>query len=386
MVFKPVASTSKTILDITDAYSLSLSNEAITIACNSLGNAITGELGSSGKAKTDITIYKGNIKLNAVASTSTPTTGQFKYTIGTPVGCTASRTDNDSLYINTISADSGYVPIILDIEGEVSLIKNFSFSKSPAGSSSYSADIHPTNGLTFTFNQHGTSVGIINTSLVMTPVNISSPTYVWKKNGVNQTNNTDTLIVESSSFSAVNSIVYSCTVSGTANSGPVIITDTVTVNKTVDGLDGEDPITGYLTNESITLSADKNGTVDSYSPATGKFKVSEGLLDKTTISSFALVSSTSCTATINATTGVYSVSAMTSDYSSAEFSATYNGVTITKILNLTKSRVGLTGDSAYNITMYPTNGNVFKFSPDGDNIGIIDTTLTVSAINITYPN
>lgn len=386
MVFKPVASSSKTVLDVTDAYSVTLSNEAISIACNTLNDAIDGELGSSGKANTDITIYKGNIKLTAVNSNETPTTDQFKYIIGTPVNCTANRTDNDSLYLDTISGDSGYVPITLYIENQVTLIKIFSWTKTKIGASTYSADITPSNGLTFTFNQFGENVGIASTKLTVNAINIASPKYIWKKNGSTidgQTTNEITIYPDS--LQTFNSVVYSCTVQGSVNNGNIIITDSVTVNKTQDGIDGDNPITGYLTNESITLSANKAGTVDSYSPATGTFKVSEGLIDKTLVSSFSLVSDTNCTAVIDAY-GVYSLSAMTDEYASAEFKATYNGVEITKVVNMSKSKVGLTGNDAYNIVMYPSNGNVFKFSPDGENVGIVDTTLTVNTMNITSPS
>ena len=54
MAFKTVASSAKTILDITDAYTVSLSNESLTIACDKDGAAIAGELGSAGKAKTTV--------------------------------------------------------------------------------------------------------------------------------------------------------------------------------------------------------------------------------------------------------------------------------------------------------------------------------------------
>ena len=46
MVFKTVASSSKTVVDLTDAYTVSLSNESVSIACDVAGTAVAGELGA----------------------------------------------------------------------------------------------------------------------------------------------------------------------------------------------------------------------------------------------------------------------------------------------------------------------------------------------------
>lgn len=110
------------------------------------------------------------------------------------------------------------------------------------------------------------------------------------------------------------------------------------------GAPGEDAITGFLTNEAVTLAADSSGNVVSFTPADGVFKVFEGVTDRTTSSAFSVVGTpTNCTVAINSTTGVYSVSAMTQDTASATFRAVYGGVTIDKILSLSKSRTGTAG-------------------------------------------
>ena len=113
--------------------------------------------------------------------------------------------------------------------------------------------------------------------------------------------------------------------------------------KGTDGTNGVNPRTGYLTADSITLPADYNGVVLSFSTATGTFKVFNGTTDVTTSSAFSKVSETGCTSTINATTGVYSVTAMSVDYATAIYQAVYGGVTIQKILALGKSRQGAQG-------------------------------------------
>lgn len=121
------------------------------------------------------------------------------------------------------------------------------------------------------------------------------------------------------------------------------------------GADGIDPITGFLTNEAVTLSADASGTVSSFTPADGTFKVYQGVTDRTTSSTFSIVSSTSATASINSSTGVYSVSAMSADTASVTFQAVYSGTTIQKVLSLSKSRTGTDGTDGTD----GVNGNKF---------------------------
>ena len=116
------------------AYTVVLSNEAHTVACDATGAALAGEVGSTGKAKSDIKVYKGTALLTPVADGTTPVAGQFRYTIGTPAGGTAARLDNDTFYLNTITADSGSIPITVYLEGlSVAVSKSFTFSKAKTG-------------------------------------------------------------------------------------------------------------------------------------------------------------------------------------------------------------------------------------------------------------
>lgn len=117
-----------------------------------------------------------------------------------------------------------------------------------------------------------------------------------------------------------------------------------------------DTVTGYLTNESVTLAADASGTVSSFATAAGVFKVFDGLVDVTTSATFSEVSETNCTGTINATTGAYSVTAMSADAAEYKVRAVYNGVTIDKIFSIAKSRAGNAGSNGTN----GSAGNVFK--------------------------
>ncbi|MES9681799.1 hypothetical protein ABWK22_02540 [Gottfriedia acidiceleris] len=151
MAFKTVASTAKTIVDITDAYSVTLSNEAVVIACDASGTPVSGQLGATGVTVTTVSAYKGAIKLSSVAAGSTPAVGQFKYVLGTAVGCTAVRKDDTTFYLSAISADGGNVPVTIYLEnGTTSISKTFTFGKTKTGASTYTwvkyaSDINGTN-------------------------------------------------------------------------------------------------------------------------------------------------------------------------------------------------------------------------------------------------
>lgn len=120
--------------------------------------------------------------------------------------------------------------------------------------------------------------------------------------------------------------------------------DTVTIMKLKHGLDGQNAVVGYLTNESITLAANNAGTVSSFSNATGNFKVFEGVVDKTSSATFRVKAQSGAVGAIS-TTGVYTVSSMTSDSAQIVFEATYGSVKIDRSLSLAKSRQGVKGDT-----------------------------------------
>src|SRR5690606_32474802 len=108
----------------------------------------------------------------------------------------------------------------------------------------------------------------------------------------------------------------------------------------------------FLTNESITLPANPSGVVSDFTTATGTFEVYQGTTKRTGTSvTYAKTSQTNCTASIS-TSGVYSVTAMNagSDHATATFTATYGGVTITKVLTLSKSKQGVAGQDGKGIT------------------------------------
>lgn len=143
-------------------------------------------------------------------------------------------------------------------------------------------------------------------------------------------------------------------------------------------------ISGYLTNEAITLAADSSGNVISFDTATGTFKMFDGTTDVTTTSVFALTASSGITASINSTTGAYSVTAMSASTGSATFTGTYNGTTITKILSVAKSQQGASATSAYltkeSVQLWAyANGVVVSYAPATGSFKVFSGTTDVSS-------
>lgn len=140
--------------------------------------------------------------------------------------------------------------------------------------------------------------------------------------------------------------------------------DKQTIISVKEGKDGTDSITGLLTNESVTLAADKNGTVESFSEASGTFKVFDGLSDVTGINvAYRLKSSLGGTFNINASTGVYNMTAMSKDSATAIFEATYKNIKIEKILNVAKSKAG---KETYTYTKYSNSKDFGDYDYSGN--------------------
>ena len=168
-------------------------------------------------------------------------------------------------------------------------------------------------------------------------------------------------------------------------------------NPLILGINEATVVSGYLTNEAITLAADASGNVISFATATGTFKIFEGTVDVTATSTFALTASSGITATINAATGVYSVTAMSASTGSVTFTGTYNGTTITKILSVAKSQEGASGSGAASISGYLTkeavqlfayaNGNVVSYTPASGSFKVssgntdVSTSFTLSTLS-----
>lgn len=140
--------------------------------------------------------------------------------------------------------------------------------------------------------------------------------------------------------------------------------DKQTIISVKEGKDGADSITGLLTNESVTLPADKNGIVESFSEASGTFKVFDGLSDVTGRNvAYRLKSSLGGTFNINASTGVYNMTEMSKDSAIAVFEATYKNIKIEKILNVAKSKAG---KETYTYTKYSNSKDFGNYDYSGN--------------------
>ena len=151
------------------------------------------------------------------------------------------------------------------------------------------------------------------------------------------------------------------------------LVDTVTIVKLSNGSKGENAIVGLLTNESITLPADKDGLVSAsnFTGAKGVFDVYDGITKKTgTGVKYSVVNQLNITVNIDAT-GAYAVTAMPTGTAIlngyATLRAIYNGVTIEKQLNVAKSLTGATGATG-------SSGKDGVAGKDGK--GISSTTIT----------
>ena len=161
------------------------------------------------------------------------------------------------------------------------------------------------------------------------------------------------------------------------------------------GEKGDNSVIGLLTNESITLPANKDGLVSSFTGATGVFDVYDGITKKTgTGTAYSIVTQSNITVSINATTGAYTVTAMPtgtailSGY--ATLRAIYNGVTIEKQLNVSKAVTGATGAtgstgapgvSSYTWIRYSpnANGSAMTTTPASNSLYIGVTTTTTNS-------
>lgn len=123
-----------------DAYSVVLTNENQSIACDSNGTPIAGQLGASGKAKTKVLVYKGITSLTPVASKNNLGAGKFYAELSGTVtgGGSFNKVDDrlDEFYLDGAIGESGSATIKIYFENaNTSVDKVFTYNKVKAGSS-----------------------------------------------------------------------------------------------------------------------------------------------------------------------------------------------------------------------------------------------------------
>jgi hypothetical protein len=136
----------------------------------------------------------------------------------------------------------------------------------------------------------------------------------------------------------------SATIRISATDGVTVFSDDVTIVKVREGIDS---LNGLLTNESHTLPADSAGNVISYSGAGGFFKVYQGVVDVSNVSTYSLVSNPAgLTVSLNTVTGQYAVTGAypaATDLTTITLRATFGTSTIDKVFTVAKSKSGSTG-------------------------------------------
>ena len=146
---------------------------------------------------------------------------------------------------------------------------------------------------------------------------------------------------------------------------------TFTVSKVSDGTKGQDgspgqdglnPITGYLTNESIIVLANNDGSVDgsSLNNANGYFNIYDGQTKVVNDVAYSLVSQIGMNINLNASTGFYQVNSLSADFGTAILKATYKGIEIQKQVMAVKSFKALGVVEGYSAPSNPVVGQLWR--------------------------
>jgi len=373
-----------------DAFTFILDNPATTLPSD-----YTGSVTDYSDAFTDITIFEGSLDITSDFTISI--TGSSTSVIIADVTQSIPRV---RLREMTGSIDTGYINIKAEDTGNPLrpiLLQKFTFSKSKTGEGGSGLDAKV---LTLNSNTQIFSFGnkvendILTASLTASVQNLSNlPIWTFTTN--------DGKSVESTYYSSsnYNSLLYkdafgsttsSITVKATVTEGDTY-TDYISIYR-IDG--GQDSVTGFLTNESHTVTTNTDGTGGNYSTAGGDFIMYYGSENITT-SSFTTYNSGSIvgglTASINVDSGSYTITDLSSDNGSIEFYATYdNGIirpiSITKSYTIAKSKAGQDGaGSDARVLTLNSNTQIFKFNNSEFSLSDIISTasLTASLQNIT---
>lgn len=139
-----------------DAYTVVFDMPAAVVACDSSGNAISGELGPGGRVRTNIYVTKGTASLTA--TTGTPGAGEYRISLNGSVTNGTATFSTYTVRLDTATADTGNVPVKVELESTtVFFALNWPFTKAKQGTTGANG----TNGSGYggtssTFNTIGT--------------------------------------------------------------------------------------------------------------------------------------------------------------------------------------------------------------------------------------
>lgn len=111
------------------------------------------------------------------------------------------------------------------------------------------------------------------------------------------------------------------------------------------GVDGQDALVGYLTNEAYLVPCDSAGNPLTLAGGAGEFKVFLGTQDVTAQCSFAEVGNGGASVAPMTASGAYQLDGVASDVGTVTLRATYQGRAIEKLFTATKSRAAVNGSN-----------------------------------------
>ena len=324
---------------------IDLSNDTVAVPSNNDGSSpvLTG-------AVTTVSIFEGTTDVSSSwVVTASPSAGV--------TGTLSTRTYT----VTTLTTDTGFVDFTATRSGFPTQTIRFSISKAKAG----------TNGTPATVYDIRTSSGVIKKNAsgtyVPTTVTFSSFSTTGSASPVAYSGrfivatSTDGVIYTDRYTSAANESSYTYTlIAGISHvrvrlylaGGTTTLIDEEVIPVAADGTNGTNgtaAISGYISNESLSLFTFADGTVTSFAPANGLFKIYSGETDVTSSATSLTATASGCTGTINTATntpvngqpkGYYQVTAMSGDTATLTLSGIYNGVTIIKVFSLSKTKAG----------------------------------------------
>jgi hypothetical protein len=310
-----------------------LSNEACTVAADPTGNVTGAVLAASGGT---YNIFDGIINMTGQAS--------VVYSVLNTSGCTMSIAATGVYTLNSVTAATASATLrAVYTRGTASITvdKVYSVAKAVAGIIGSNAKLLylTASSQIFQIPKAG-SVTPAQITLTATAQNLDqSATYNWVTTPAMTLGGSGNVRTLNYSDMTADAVRVDATRDG--------MTDTITLVKVREG---NDSITGYLTNEAALVPADSSGTVagSSYAAAGGTFEVYQGLTHLTGIGpTYSVISETGIDVSINATTGVYTVNSMSTDAGVATLRASLtvgaSTINIDKVYSLAKSKTGATG-------------------------------------------
>ena len=89
---------------------------------------VSSELGENGRIRSIIKVFKGKTQLVPVQNN--PSTNQFSVTIASSEGCTAIIKELDTVYVTSLTKNTGIITLNINVENSATFVKNINLIKS----------------------------------------------------------------------------------------------------------------------------------------------------------------------------------------------------------------------------------------------------------------